>query len=126
MAASRRVLARAVADGIEGGADAKIIPKLAAFMLENGMDKHVEEVVGEIQYQLSQRGTVYATVTTARPLAKDLREVAESFVKKQLGAKKVVIDEVVDPDIVGGIIIETPTFRFDASIARELRKLKIT
>lgn len=68
--------------------------------------------------------TVVAKVTTAVPLTENQKQrLADAFAKK-MKAKKVIFNEVVEPEILGGVIIETENRVIDGSVRFNFEKLK--
>lgn len=68
--------------------------------------------------------TVVAKVITAVPLTKDQKQrLADTFAKK-MKAKKVIFNEIVEPEILGGVIIETENRVIDGSVRFNFEKLK--
>ena len=65
-------------------------------------------------------GDVVANVTTAHPLDADQR----AEVKKLIGAHNVHLREVVNPDVLGGVRIETPGAKLDATLQRKILALR--
>ncbi len=128
MAMSRRVLARSVVDQLLSGTSAKtLMPQLAAYIVEQRLTAHTEEIIGDIAYELSRRGDVEVAVTTARPLTEELRALVMEFVRQSdRKATDITLIETVDESFIGGIVIETPDKRFDASVASSLKQLKTT
>ncbi len=47
-----------------------------------------------------------------------------ALVKKELGAKEVIVKEKVDEKLIGGFVLKVGDKQFDASIASGLSKLK--
>ena len=47
----------------------------------------------------------------------------KSFLEKQTG-KKVILETTVDPEIIGGLVIQMEDKLYDASISGKLRKAK--
>jgi len=75
------------------------------------------------QYNLI-KGIVTAEVTSAIALTDESRAEIVSLVKKELGAKEVIVKEKVDDKLIGGFILKVDDKQFDASIASGLSKLK--
>ncbi|MFD0939840.1 ATP synthase F1 subunit delta [Pedobacter boryungensis] len=75
------------------------------------------------QYQLI-KGIVTAEVTSAIALIDATRAEIVSLVKREVGAKEVIIKEKVDEKLIGGFILKVGDKQFDASIASGLNKLK--
>lgn len=127
MIVSRRVLARALAAQLlDGEPLAQLVPKLAAYLIDNRLTGQIDEVVGDIAYELSQNGVVEASVTTARPLTDELRAVVKQYIEQHETAPHIILNESIDPTLLGGIVVETPSSRLDASVATTLKKLKTT
>ncbi|WP_231459032.1 MULTISPECIES: ATP synthase F1 subunit delta [unclassified Pedobacter] len=69
-------------------------------------------------------GIVTADVISATVLSATAKEEVIAIVKKELGAKQVIINEKVDEKLIGGFILKVGDKQFDASIASGLNKLK--
>jgi len=73
----------------------------------------------------NKRDTVAVEVTTVVELTDALREALASKLSVDLG-KRVVLQERIDPSIVGGIVISAHGNRLDASIASQLEAARVT
>ncbi len=125
MAVSRRILARLVAAELRDGTSIKeIVPKLAAYLIETKQTGHIDELLGEVMHELARHGMVQATVTTAHPLSNELKEQVIEYICKHESAEHVQLSEVVSPELLGGIVIETPKSRYDASVKNMIKQLK--
>lgn len=122
---SRRVIARSIADQLLSGASMRtVVPRLAAYLIEHKQIHQMDQLIGDISHEFSRRQTTRVIVTTARPLAESLRDDVIAKVRSMEAADHVELEEVVDTQLIGGIIIETPSQRFDASVARDLKQLR--
>jgi len=63
------------------------------------------------------KGTQAAVVTSAVPLTDSLKEKILSKVKEIVG-KKVTIENIIDPSIIGGFILRVGDKQFDARLIR--------
>ena len=86
------------------------------------------EVLGEIAKQYTiiydfHKGTQAAIVTSAVPLTDSLKEKILTKVKNIVG-KKVSIENIVDPSLIGGFILRVGDKQFDASISGEMNDLR--
>jgi F-type H+-transporting ATPase subunit delta len=70
------------------------------------------------------KGIVTAEVTSAIALTDTSIAEVISLVKKEMGAKEVIVKEKVDEKLIGGFILKVGDKQFDASIASGLNKLK--
>ena len=79
-----------------------------------------------LQYVLQSNemnGFEVATVTTAIPLDSDLEaKVSEKI--REFSNKKITIENIVDPSIIGGFILRIGDKQYNASIANRLQVLK--
>ena len=66
-----------------------------------------------------------AVVTTAVPLDAKLRAEFQNMVKKYSGKKDVEIVEKVDPEMIGGFVLNVGDRQVDASIKNKLKALKV-
>lgn len=122
---SRRQVARSVAARLLAGDDsAAVLRQLAAYLVVNRLQKQLAMYVGDIEYELAQAGTVVANVTSARTLTPDLRRQLIDYVQAETSARRVVLEESIDPAIIGGVIVRTPTLTLDASVTTKLKRLR--
>jgi F-type H+-transporting ATPase subunit delta len=66
-----------------------------------------------------------ASVTTATAIDKTLRAEIEQIVKKLSDKKQVEIIEKVDPEMIGGFVLNVGDRQVDASIKNKLKALKV-
>ncbi len=69
------------------------------------------------------KGTQAAIVTSAVPLTESLKEKILVKVKGITG-KKVTIENIIDPSIIGGFVLRVGDKQFDASISGEMNELR--
>lgn len=118
---SRRKIARYVADTVaQGSVPETVVRELAAYVIESGRERELELIVRAIEDELEQRGVVVATVTSARPIDDTLRgELA-----RQIDGKEVRLREIVEPGVIGGVRVQTPSRQMDATIKHKLTLLR--
>lgn len=71
----------------------------------------------------SLKGKEIAKVTSAIPLTEELNKQVLAKVKEITG-KEASVENIIDPDIVGGFILRIGDIQYDASIANKLQVLK--
>jgi F-type H+-transporting ATPase subunit delta len=71
------------------------------------------------------KGSQMAEVTTAIPLTDELEEKVLTKVKEITG-KKVSLENIIDPTIIGGFILRVGDKQFDASILGKMNNLRRT
>lgn len=120
---SQRRLAAYVAGQLLANSDKKhIVKELAAYLIETGRVRDLNQVVAAIEEALASRGAVVATVTTARPLSPENKQaIVKQFTPT--GAK-LYIREQIDSSVIGGFKIELPGSQFDGTVIHKLTTLK--
>jgi len=117
---SRRKLAGFVVDRIESGDNLEgAIRELAAYLIDTKRTREGGLVARSIEDELASRGMVIAHVQSARPIGDDVKDV----IQRLLNASKVHLTEEVDPTLIGGIRIEAPGKRLDATVKRKILAL---
>ena len=71
-----------------------------------------------------ENNEVVASVTSARPLEKKYASEITKILEQQIG-RKVFLYEEVNPDIIGGIIVQVGSKVYDASLRTQLNGIKI-
>lgn len=120
---SQRRLAAYVAGQLLASGDKKrLIKELAAYLIETGRVRDLNQVVAAIEEALASRGAVVATVTTARPLSPENKQaIVKQFTPT--GAKLYIRGQI-DPSVIGGFKIELPGSQFDGTVIHKLTTLK--
>lgn len=85
--------------------------------LIDAVSKQYKEIID------NEDDTVNVTVTTAVPLDEELRRKVKTKVEADLG-RPIYLVERVEPEILGGIIIEQRGKRFDASVRAQLTSIR--
>jgi F-type H+-transporting ATPase subunit delta len=125
MKLSRRVLARHIATQLQTSKDHKaVVRELAAYVVEHRLHSQLELILADVAANLAALGHIEATVTTARPLTVELKQEITDYIKRIENVGDITLNESVDPALLGGVIVETPRKRFDASIATKLKRLR--
>jgi ATP synthase F1 delta subunit len=124
--ASRRTIARVVASRLAADkADGKaIMREVAAYLLENGMVEDADALINDIANELYERtGQLVVEVTSARPLSEEARTSLTQYLRDTTKAEDIALHELVDEDLIGGLIAKTPSAELDVSVRNKLRQL---
>ena len=95
----------------------------AAWLLSSGKARQVSYLAKDVARIIAESDYLYAVVTTARPLTPASKDGIEAYLTHVSGAKTIEINEVVDPLIIGGVRIETPTAILDGTVHSKLVNL---
>lgn len=78
-----------------------------------------------IELFVAQKGEVKATVTTAIALTPELEQQVLQQAQK-LSDKKAILENKIDPSIIGGYILKIGDMQYDASVSNQLKAIKTT
>ncbi|HEY5695727.1 MAG TPA: F0F1 ATP synthase subunit delta [Candidatus Saccharimonadales bacterium] len=118
---SRRKIALHAVNRLTGGSEPRsVIKEIAAFLVETRRTRELDLLIRDIEGELALRGTVIADVTSAYPLAAEMKKEIAQLV----GAKDLQLRETIDPTVLGGVRVEIPGGRFDSTIKHRLLALK--
>ena len=78
------------------------------------LDKYIDEV----------NKTLKVKVTSAHPLNKKIQQEIKEMIKKELDAKEVQLEEEVDSELIGGVVLHWGDYLVDGSVKNRLNKLK--
>lgn len=127
MALSRRKVATYAAEQLYAGAKTKhLAQQLAAYVVEQGKVEDADLLLHDIASALSNNhGVATVRMTSAHSLTTALKQAVSNFVRKVEGAHDVIVmNETTDPELIGGVKVETANGFFDASVRQTLNQLK--
>jgi F-type H+-transporting ATPase subunit delta len=82
-------------------------------------------ITGEVIQQYNKiNGIQTATITSSMPLTPKMRTEVEKIVAKASG-KKVLLEEKIDKELIGGFVLNIGDRQLDESIAGNLNRLRI-
>ena len=117
---SRRTLAKFAADELLAGNE-QVLDQLAALLVEEQREREADILVRDIEAQLAEAGHEVVRVETAHPLDVSTRRDIEAL----FDDKKVYMQEIVKPELIGGLRITTSTQALDQTVARKLETLRM-
>lgn len=122
---SRRKLAVWTASKLANGDPVKnVMHQLGAYLIDTRRKKEQPLIIRDIEIALLNEGSVLVQATAARELSAEAIGAIESFIRNEYGADvKVIIEQHIDPTVIGGVKLETPNKQIDATIRTKLEKL---
>lgn len=121
---SRRQLATYAAEAIASGKP-EVVEQLASYLVETKRTKEADLLARDIEKALQSRGLVVARTQTAHGLEPEQRAEIEDLIKKRYGAKRVVMVESEEADLLGGVVVTTAGDELDGSLRRNINRLKV-
>ena len=117
---------RAKASAIEAitGGIHDVVRNFLRLLAEKGRLAEVEEIDRELERLVArEQGQITVELTTAQELSEDeAREIVDQISKAS--GRSVEATRKVDPDLIGGIVLQAGSFRIDASVRGRLNRLR--
>lgn len=122
---ARRKVAHYIAEQLVEGVSVKTIAQqTVAYLVDTKQTGQIDLLIRDIETALAARGTVAASITSAFAVDDATRAIISEFIKEAEHAESVVIvNESVDPDLIGGVIVRSPNRVFDGSVRSQLKSL---
>lgn len=126
MKTPRTRIAGAVADQtLAKGVSKAYAREVAAYLLSEGRVDELDSLLRDIQAEWAAKGYVEVLARCAHPLdATDKKDIAAKVKNLYPNAKKVVVTEVADPSVIGGVQISLADKQLDLSVEAKLNKFK--
>ncbi len=120
---SRSELVKYIANNLS---KADLPNKTAAFLIDNNKASELDSIMRDVnELRKKNQATSEVTVKTAHPLTPEIRRQIEYTIKSQFpDVNQVILHEVIDQKIIGGIVLEFANEVIDASVRGKLNKLK--
>ncbi|EKE16113.1 MAG: hypothetical protein ACD_11C00030G0021 [uncultured bacterium] len=101
-----------------------VVKKFFVVLKKDGQIKNSKRIIEKFSETWNVvNGIVEAEVTTISAMEKATSDKIEKFVKEKYLAKKVVIKNIIDEKIKGGLILRVGNEVLDASVNNQLEKL---
>jgi len=114
---------RAALDDVLAGSD-DLLRNFLLVLADKGRAGQLEEIAKEFERLVAEHeGVVHAELTTAVELSDD--EAGKLLQQiEQASGRKVEATRTVDPDLIGGIVLQVGSHRLDASVRGRLDRLR--
>lgn len=103
----------------------EIIDNFVKFLVSNNQTKMAEKIIDRFKEISNEKEEIVeAEVTSREKLGQDLVDKLSSFVKEKYKAKKVIFDNKIDENILGGVIIRVKDEVLDGSVRHQLKNME--
>jgi F-type H+-transporting ATPase subunit delta len=117
-----RARVAALEDVLSGGEE--LLRNFLLVLADKGRTGQLEEIAREFERLIAEHeGVVHAELTTAVELSDDEAQKLLSQIEQASG-RKVEARRRVDPDLIGGIVLQVGSHRLDASVRGRLERLR--
>ena len=107
-----------------GGSTSKTFEHFTDLLLKNGRENQVQYIMLKyIDLYRKDKNILYGKLTTAFEVDKATEERLISLVTDKTGGT-LELEKVVDPEILGGFMLEVEDVRWDASLSGQLTRIK--
>jgi F0F1-type ATP synthase delta subunit len=126
MKASRTKLAQAIADHtLKTGASKSLSREVAAYLLSERRVNELDSVLRDVQADWAAAGFVEVIASSAHPLTAAAKADITRQVKRLYpAAKRIIVTEVHDPAIIGGVRLNVANRQLDLSVEAKLNTFK--
>lgn len=118
--ASIRQVAEAILNLSKSRSETQLAKEVAAYVVAERRSADLGAIMREVARLRAVSGVTEATITTAVPATKAVR----AEVKRLIGDKDAIINEVVDKNVIGGVRIEANDYYLDLTVRNRLNRLK--
>jgi F-type H+-transporting ATPase subunit delta len=106
------------------GGEEQLVRNFLMLLAEKGRAGEIEEIARDFDRLVSAgEGILDVELTTAVPLSEDEAREVTAQIEKSSG-RPVVATRRVDPDLIGGIVLQAGSLRLDASVRGRLNQLR--
>lgn len=108
-----------------GGKVSDVFEKFIRLVLRQRRENHLHSIsLSYLDRYREHKNITVGRLVTARPMDNATVDKIKQIVQKTKPSANVELLTEVDPDITGGFILYVDSFRLDASISSQLRKIK--
>lgn len=98
----------------------KLAKEVAAYLISQRRTNELEGIMREVRRIRENQGIIEVDVTTAFPASSNVKQQ----IKAMLGNKDVMLNEIVDKNVIGGVRVETNDTYLDLTVRNRLERFK--
>lgn len=125
MKAPRSTMAKVISKKLEKADSKKAAQDIAGYLLAEKRVGELDSLMRDLQQIRSDQGIVEVDALSAHELdEKSINEIKAVIHKKFPATKKIIINKILDPDVVGGVRLVLANSQLDLSVRYKLSKFK--
>jgi F0F1-type ATP synthase delta subunit len=120
-----RIASLVAGRSLKNGISKTLSREVAAYLLEEGRTRELDSILRDVQGYWAEAGQLEVIAVSARPLSLSAKADIQKKVKGLYpSAKNIIVSEVIDHEVVGGVRLNLPGQQVDFSIGAKLNKFK--
>lgn len=114
----------AVIDAVTKGKVSEMTAGFARLLVTKGREGELPEIITAFIRQYKDYKNIHIVkLTTATPVSDSVKNALVERVKQTANLQNIELETVVDPNIIGGFVLQTGDKLVDASVAYELKEI---
>jgi F0F1-type ATP synthase delta subunit len=110
---------------LKKGASKTYAREVAAYLLAEGRVGELDSILRDVQADWAEAGHVEVLAASAHPLTAGVKADIQTQVKRLYpAAKQIIVTEVHDPEVIGGVRLSLANQQLDLSVESKLNKFK--
>lgn len=116
---------QAILNAVLTGKMSELTNAFITLLVNKGREGNLQEIAGEFTTQYNNLKNIRTVkLTTAAPVSDVVKDSIKAKVAASLNSSAVEMKTAVNPDLIGGFVLEVEDKMFDASIRRDLNDIK--
>ncbi|MBC7582010.1 F0F1 ATP synthase subunit delta [Aeromicrobium sp.] len=126
MKAPRTRISSTIAEStLNSGSSTALVHEIAAYLLSENRVGELNSIMRDVQADWAKAGYVEVLASTAHELSADVRaKITKQVQTLHPDAKQIIVTEVLDPTIIGGVRLSLANRQLDLSVEAKLNKFK--
>lgn len=122
----RHEIARQIAEKTMRISDTQVLSKaIAEYLVSENLSGELDAILREVINYRAKSGYIETVAVSANPLSKaDLDDIDKLLRQEYPDAEHFVIDQRIDPTVVGGVKLEMPGEQLDLTLSKKLSAFK--
>lgn len=120
-----RIASTIAAKTLKSGSSQRLSKEIAAYLISERRVGDLDSILRDVQADWAESGRVEVLASSAHELTAAVRADITKQVKQFYpAAKQIIVTEVYDPDIIGGVRLSFANQQLDLSVEAKLNKFK--
>ena len=111
---------------LAGGRPGSSLDQFLLLCVRNNRSEYLQKIsLAYVDLYREAHEIAHVIITTAAPMPEAEVNAITDIVKRRLGAMTLEIEQVIDPELIGGFTVKINDLVLDASVKRELNDLRL-